>query len=157
MGNDLFSACVFCAGLLFGTNLPPPSGLHVEAGFSYATAARRYEIPDGRNDESDVTPKFVFVGFGGARPAADGSGAGTPAAEWKVRVALGPSHDEQEQTPFAVTNTGATGTGRYENFAVLARYPLSARDSVELAWDRRTHKATDELGIGQERCILSER
>ena len=156
MGNDLFSACVFCAGLLFGTNLPPPSGLHVEAGFSYATAARRYEIPDGRNDESDVTPKFVFVGFGGARPAADGSGAGTPAAEWKVRVALGPSHDEQEQTPFALTNTNATGTGRFENYAIVLRHPFSARDSLETAASRRYQSSTDRVDIGQERYVLSE-
>jgi hypothetical protein len=76
--------------------------------------------------------------------------------EWRVRVALAPSHDEQEQTPFAVTNTTATGTGRYENFALLVRYPLSARDSVEAAWNRRTHKATDELDIGHERFFLSE-
>jgi len=156
MGNDLFSACVFCAGLLFGTNLPPPSGLHVEAGFSYATAARRYETPDGRNDESDVTPKFVFVGFGGARPAADGSGAGTPAAEWKVRVALGPSHDEQEQTPFALANTNATGTGRFENYAIVLRHPFSARDSLETAASRRYQSSTDRVDIGQERYVLSE-
>src|SRR5258706_7852776 len=156
MGSDLVSACVFCAGLLLGMELPPPPGYHVEAGFSYATSGRRYAIGPGRDDVSDVTPKFALIGIGSARFPAAGLGAGTPEAEWRVRVALGPSHDEQEQTPFAVTNTSATGTGRYENFAVLARYPLSGRDSLELAWDRRTHKATDELGIGQERFILSE-
>src|SRR6202162_4854913 len=156
MGSDLVSACVFCAGLLFGAELPPPAGYHTEVGFSYATSARRYVLGPGSDDTSDVTPKFVLVGLGNARFPAGGLGAGTPEAEWRVRVALGPSHDEQEQTPFAVTNTGATGTGRYENFAVLLRYPLSARDSLEAAWNRRTHKATDELGIGQERFILSE-
>jgi hypothetical protein len=156
MGSDLVSACVFCAGVLLGMELPPPPGYHVEAGFSYATAGRRYAIGPGREDTSDTTPKFALVGIGSARFPAAGLGAGTPEAEWRVRVALGPSHDEQEQNPFAVTNTSATGTGRYENFAVLARYPLSARDSLELAWNRRTHKATDELGIGQERFILSE-
>jgi hypothetical protein len=156
MGSDLVSACVFCAGLLLGMELSPPPGYHVEAGFSYATAARRYVIGPGRDDTSDVTPKFALVGIGSARFPAAGLGAGTPEAEWRVRVALGPSHDEQDQTPFAVTNTSATGTGRYENFAVLARYPLSARDSLEVGWNRRTHKATDELGIGQERFILSE-
>jgi hypothetical protein len=156
MGSDLVSACVFCAGLLLGIELPPPPGYHVEAGFSYATAARRYAIGPGRDDISDTTPKFALVGIGSARYPAAGLGAGTPEAEWQVRVALAPSHDEQEQTPFAVANTSATGTGRYENFAVLARYPLSARDSVELGWNRRTHKATDDLGIGQERFVLSE-
>jgi hypothetical protein len=156
MGSDLVSACVFCAGLVLGMELPPPAGYHAEVGFSYATSARRYVIGPGSDDTSDVTPKFVLVGLGSARFPAAGLGAGTPEAEWRVRVALAPSHDEQQQAPFAVTNTGATGTGRYENFAVLLRYPLSARDSLETAWNRRTHKATDELGIGQERFILSE-
>ena len=156
MGSDLVSACVFCAGLLLGMELPPPAGYHAEVGFSYATAARRYVIGPGQDDISDVTPKFVLVGLGGARLPAPGLGAGTPEMEWSVRVALAPSHDEQEQTPFAVSNTTATGTGRYENFALLARYPLSARDSIEAAGNRRTHKATDELDIGHERFFLSE-
>jgi hypothetical protein len=156
MGSDLVSACVFCAGILLGMELPPPPGYNTEIGFSYATAARRYVIGQGSDDTSDVTPKFVLVGLGWSRAASAGLGAGTPEAEWRVRVALAPSHDEQEQTPFAVTNTTATGTGRYENFAILARYPVSDRDSLEAAWDRRTHKATDELDVGHERFFLSE-
>jgi hypothetical protein len=156
MGNDLVSACIFCAGLLLGTNLPPPPGYHVEAGFSYATAARRFPTTDGRDDVSDVTPKFVLVGFGGARPASGGLGAGTPEAEWRARVALGPSHDEQEQAPFAVTNTNATGTGRFENYAIVLRYPFSPRDSMEAAASRRFQTSTDQIDIGQERYVLSE-
>jgi hypothetical protein len=156
MGNDLVSACVFCAGLLLGTPLEPTPGYHAEVGFAYATAARRYVTPDGRDDVSDATPKFVFVDFGYARPPAAGLGAGTPEAEWRASVALGPSHDEQEQTPFAITNTNATGTGRYENFAIVLRYPLSARDSIELGWSRRFHGATGEIDIGQERYFLTE-
>ena len=156
MGSDLVSACVFCAGLLLGMELPPPAGYHAEVGFAYATAARRYVIGPGRNDTSDTTPKFALIGVGSARFPAAGLGAGTPEAEWRVRAALGPSHDEQDQTPFSVSNTSATGTGRYENFAVLLRHPLSARDSAELAWNRRTHKATDEIGIEVERFQLSE-
>jgi hypothetical protein len=156
MGSDLVSACVFCAGVLFGAELPPPAGYHAEVGFSYATAARRFRLSDGRDDVSDVTPKFVLVGLGFARAAAAGMGAGTPAAEWGIRAAFGPSHDEQSQDPFVVSNTGATGTGRYENFAITLRYPLSSRDSVEAAWNRRTHKATDLLDIGQERFFLTE-
>ena len=136
--------------------LPPPAGYNTEVGFSYATAARRFVIGPGSDDISDVTPKFVLVGIGWSRAAAAGLGAGTPEAEWSVRVALAPSHDEQGQTPFAATNTSATGTGRYENFAVLMRYPLSARDTLEAAWNRRTHKATDELDIAHERFLLSE-
>ncbi len=156
MGTDLLSACVFCAGLLLGSDLPPPPGYHAEVGFSYATAARRYRIADGRDDVSDVTPKLVLVGLGFARPAAEGLGAGTPRKEWAIRVALGPSHDEQEQTPFAVSNTTATGTGRYENFAIVLRYPLGERDSLEAGWNRRSHKSTDLLDIGQERFFFTE-
>lgn len=156
MGNDLVSACIFCAGLLLGTNLPPPPGYYSEVGFSYATAARRYETETGIEDVSDVTPKFVLVGFGGARQPADGMGAGTPEAEWRVRVALGPSHDEQEQLPYAITNTHATGTGRFENYALVLRYPFSSRDSVETGFSRRYHTSTDLINIGQERFVFSE-
>lgn len=156
MGSDLVSACVFCAGLLLGVDLPPPPGYHAEVGFSYATAARRYQIDAAHDDVSDVTPKFVLVGLGGSRQAANGLGAGTPEAEWGIRVALGPSHDEQEQTPFSVSNTTATGTGRYENFAIVLRYPLGARDSIEAGWNRRTQKATDLLDIGRERFFFTE-
>ena len=156
MGNDILSACVFCAGVLLGTSLPPPPGYHAEVGFSYATAARRYATGPGGQDVSDVTPKFVFVGFGAARQPADGMGAGTPEAEWRARVALGPSHDAQEQTPFSITNTNATGTGRYENYAIVLRYPFSGRDSIETAASRRYHSATDLIDIGRERYQLSE-
>jgi hypothetical protein len=110
----------------------------------------------GREDVSDVTPKFVLAGLGFARAAPGELGAGTPATEWRIRVALGPSHDEQSQTPYSVSNTTATGTGRYENFAIALRYPTSEIGSIEAAWNRRTHKSTDLLDIGQERFILSE-
>jgi len=156
MGVDLVSACVFCAGLLLGVDLPPAPGLQVEVGFSYATAARRYQIEPGRDDLSDVTPKFVIIGLGGARAAEAGLGADTPSAEWRLRVALAPSHDEQEQTPFSLQNTTAAGTGRYENFAIALRYPLGERDSLEAAADRRKHRATDLLDIEQERFLFSE-
>jgi len=156
MGSDLVSACIFCAAVLFGGELRPPAGSQAEVGFSYATAARRFRLSDGRDDVSDVTPKFVLIGLGFARPAPAGMGAGTPIAEWRARVAFGPSHDEQSQDPFVVSNTGATGTGRYENFAIVLRYPLGSRDSVEAAWNRRSQKATDLLDIGRERFFLTE-
>ena len=156
MGADLFSACVFCAGLLLGVDLPPAPGLQTEVGFAYSTSARRYQIDPDRDDLSDVTPKFVLIGFGIARAAAAGLGAGTPPAEWRVRVALGPSHDEQEQHPFTLLNTTAAGTGRYENYAVVLRYALDDRNSLEVAADRRKHRATDLLNIGQERFFFSE-
>jgi hypothetical protein len=40
MGSDLVSACVFCAGLLLGTDLTPWPGYSAEAAFSYATSAK---------------------------------------------------------------------------------------------------------------------
>ena len=156
MGNDLVSACIFCAGLLLRTNLAPPPGYHVEAGFAYATAARSYEPAPGSTDTSDVTPKFVLVGFGGARQPADGMGAGTPEAEWHARVALAPSHNEQEQTPFAITNTNATGTGRSENYALALRYPLTSRGSIETGFSRRYNTSTDLINVGQERLVFTE-
>ena len=152
---DLVSACVFCAGLLLGTDLPPWPGYAAEAGFSYATTARRYMEP-GLEDISDVTPKFPLVGAGYARFPAGDLGAGTPAAEWRLRVALAPSHDEQEQRPNVLGNTTTTGTGRYENFSVLLRVPIGARDSVEAGWERREHKATDLINAGNQRYIVSE-
>jgi hypothetical protein len=53
-------------------------------------------------------------------------------------------------------NTTTTGTGRYENFAVLLRLPLGGRDSVEAAWERRVHKVTDLVNAGNERYVLTE-
>ncbi|MEO8432295.1 MAG: hypothetical protein ABI592_12350 [Acidobacteriota bacterium] len=156
MSTDLVSACVFCAGLLLGIDTPVPAGFGVDVGFSYGTAARRYEPGPGRQDISDVTPKFVLVGLGGARMPAPGLGAGSPAAEWRVRVALAPSHDEQTQTPFSTENVVTTGTGRYENFALLVRLPAGARDSIEIGALRKTHKATDLVHLGGERFVLSE-
>ena len=87
MGIDLVSACVFCAGMLLGTDLSPRPGLGGELGFSYATLARRYDIGD-TVDTSDVTPKFVLVGMGYARFATGGLGAGTPEYEWRARAAF---------------------------------------------------------------------
>ncbi len=154
MSTDLVSACVFCAGLLLGMDAPVWPGFGVDVGFSYGTAARRHDPAPGRQDLSDITPKFVLVGFGGARPAAATLGAGTPRAEWRVRVALAPSHDEQTQTPYSTDNVVTTGTGRYENFALLLRLPIGARDSIEAGALRKTHKATDLVHLGGERFVL---
>jgi len=157
MGTDLLSACIFCAGFLFGAERAPFAGVGGEFAVSYATLARRYDIGGGKDDISDVTPKFVLIGIGGARAAGDGFGAGTPAGEWRLRVALAPSHDEQNQRPIeGIGRTIATGTGRYENFAVLLRYPLTARDSIEAAWNRRSESATDLLNLGGQNFVFSE-
>ncbi len=158
MGIDLVSACVFCAGFLLGGELPPRDGLSTEIGLSYATLAR--EIPASGEDPydvSDVTPKFVLIGLGNARPAPAGLGAGTPAFEWRLRVAFGPSHDEQIRNPSAAQEGVETdGTGRYENFALLGRFPIGGRGSLEAALNRRRQNATDVLNIGGEEQTVSE-
>lgn len=156
MGSDLVSACIFCAGWLLGTNLPPPDGLSGQMGFSYSTMARRYDVAENRVDSSDVTPKFVLIGMGNAWPAADGLGAGTPASEWRARVAFGTSHDQQERKALGDLDRILTsGTGRYENFALLGRIKLGDRDSIEVAFDRRAESATDLVNIGPENGAVS--
>jgi hypothetical protein len=58
MGNDLVGACLFCAGLLLGVDLPPPPGWNAEFGASYSTMGRRYQLTPDREDVSDVTGKL---------------------------------------------------------------------------------------------------
>jgi hypothetical protein len=110
---------------------------------SYATLSRRFDGTQGAFDVSDVTPKFVLVGAGDATPAAPGLGTGTPASEWRVRFAVGPSHDEQrflftDQTPVLTT-----GTGRYLDFDAIGRFAVGASDSIEVGVERREHAITD--------------
>jgi len=156
MGTDLVSACIFCAGWLLGMDLAPSNGLTGQMGFSYATMARRYDVTPERVDSSDVTPKFVLVGMGNAWPAAAGLGAGTPESEWRVRIAFGTSHDQQERKATEDLDRILTsGTGRYENFAVLGRYRLTERDSIEVALDRRAESATDLINIGPDNGNVS--
>lgn len=157
MGTDLVSACIFCAALMLGNDLSPRPGLSADVGFSYATLARRYDVTARRVDGSDATPKFLFVGLGNSWPATDDLGAGTPAAEWRVRIAFGPSHDEQERkADVDLERVLSKGTGRYENFAGLARFSLGLSDSIEIGGERRSHKATDLINIGGENQVFSE-
>jgi len=159
LGPDLVNACIFCAGMLLGMDLQPRNGLGAELGFSYATLARRYEIGDVRVDTSDVTPKFLLAGIGWAREAPGGLGAGTPEKEFRLRIGFATSHDEQELKAFPeedIERILTDGTGRYENFALLARLPIGSRDSLEIAGERRAHKATDLVNIGGENQTLSE-
>jgi len=159
LGPDLVNACIFCAGMLLGLDMTPRNGLGAELGFSYATLARRYEIASVRVDTSDVTPKFLLAGMGYARPARDGLGAGTPELEWRLRIGFATSHDEQElkaDPDLGIERIIADGTGRYENFALLGRLPIGARDSVEIAGERRSDKATDVINIGGSNQALSE-
>jgi len=157
MGSDLVSACIFCAGMLLGHDLAPRPGLSGDVGFAYATLARRYDVTDRRIDGSDVTPKFLLIGLGEAWPAQDALGAGTPASEWRVRIAFAPSHDEQElKADEDVERILTKGNGRYENFAGVVRFALGARDSIEFGGERRSHKATDLINIGGENQQFSE-
>ena len=137
-------------------DLTPRDGLSGQMGFSYATMARRYDVSPIRVDSSDVTPKFVLVGLGSAWPALDGLGAGTPASEWRARVAFGTSHDQQERKALEDLDRILTsGTGRYENFALHGRLKVAERDSVELAVDRRAESATDLISVGDENHAVS--
>jgi hypothetical protein len=155
MGVDLVSACIFCAGLLLGMDIPPRLGLGGEMGFSYATLARRLPVAGDGTDSSDVTPKFALVGMGNARQPSEGLGAGTPAFQWAARVTFAPSHDQQFRGAY-LSRVVATGTGRYENFAVLGRLPIGGRDSVEVAVNRRAESATDLVNIGEDIRGFSE-
>jgi hypothetical protein len=157
VGIDLVSACVFCAGMLLGTELPPRPGLGGDLGFSYATLARRYDIGT-TVDTSDVTPKFVLVGMGYARFAPADLGAGTPEFEWRARAAFGTSHDEQQrlaQPELGLPAVFSNGTGRAENFALLVRYPLTASGSIEAAGEGRNNRSTDVINIGGENQELT--
>jgi hypothetical protein len=165
MGIELIGACIYCASVLFGVDMPLRPGLGAELGFSYSTLARKYFSATAMKDVSDVTPKFVYVGMGNNRQPEGDLGAGTPAWQWQLNLALAPSHDEQARR----ANTDnpqitATGTGRYENFAGLGRLPIGSRDSVEVAVERRNDVSTDTVNVGlsdhsisEERTISAER
>lgn len=156
MGIDLIGACVFCAGLLLGMDLAPQPGWNAEIGGSYATVGRRYNLASGHEDVSDVTGKFVLIGFGQSTPADKGVGAGTPKFQWGFRIAVAPSHDEQKQGQFAPGQTTSTGTGRFENFDLVLRLPIGARDSIEVTGGRKDFSSTDLVNEGGEKFTFSE-
>ncbi len=157
MGTELLSACIFCAATLFGRELSVLPGLSSEIGLSYATLAREYDSDTAPPDVSDVTAKFLLIGIGNAHFPEGTLGAGTPDRQWRLRVAVGPSHDEQMQNGV----TDARGEGRYENFAFVFRLPLGQRDSLEAAVNRRSHNASDVIranfGFQQQRILTAER
>ena len=57
------------------------------------------------------------------------------------------------ESVFFTANTTATGTGRYENFAIVLRHPLGSRDSIEAAWNRRAHKSTASASFCTPRIV----
>lgn len=164
MGSDLVSACVYCAMFLFSPNSAGLPGYGAEIAASYSTLGRRTEPQPGLIDRSDTTSKFIGVGAGFARPALPGLGAGTPELEWRARIVFAPSHDEQAEKGAWGDPIVSKGTGRYENFSLLLRSPIGARDSVEAAVSRRYNESTDLLTRGtgdssrlQERDLSADR
>jgi len=157
MGVDLVGACIFCASILLSPGFAPDRGITAELVGSYSTVQRKTDLLGGASDLANVTPKFVLAGIRGARPAEEDLGAGTPAREWRIRLALGPSHDEQAQKPEPPGGvTSSQGTGRYENAAVLYRLPVGRRDSLEAAYTHRGERSTDGVDLGQATYVLSE-
>ncbi|HTD53468.1 MAG TPA: hypothetical protein VK780_10625 [Thermoanaerobaculia bacterium] len=154
MGNDLVGACLFCAGLLLGVDLAPPIGWNAELGAAYSSIGRRLDLASGTEDASRVIGRFGLIGIGANRAARDGLGAGTPELEWKVRVALAPSRSDQSQSPSGPGQTSASGDGRFENYALLVRLPLSPRDSIEATGTRKNHDSTEQLRSGGEGSVL---
>ncbi|MGH9364014.1 MAG: hypothetical protein ACRD1B_01935 [Thermoanaerobaculia bacterium] len=156
MGTDLVSVCVFCASLLLRTELNPPRGLSAEIGGAYSTINRKINTAPDPLDFSSVTPKFVLIGLRQAWPVPGDLGAGTPAREWRARIALGPSHNDQTQPPGGPGKTSAAGTGRYENIAILYRQPVGAADSIEAGWVRHKNASTDAVNLGSSNYVLGE-
>lgn len=157
MGTDLISVCVFCASVLLRMELMPPPGFSAEIAGSYSTIQRKYDTPPDAPDFSNVTAKYVLIGARGVWPAEADLGAGTPAREWRLRFALGPSHNDQRELPSgALGLTTAYGTGRYENFDVLYRQPIGAADSIEEGWARHKNDSTDGVNLGGSNYTLSE-
>jgi hypothetical protein len=164
MTSDLVSACIFCAKFLLAPESLRMAGYSAEISATYSTLGRRVEPDRDLTDSSDTTGKFVLIGLGNAAPAAGGLGAGTPAMEWRLKVAIAPSHDQQKQTRASNDPFESSGSGRYENFSALLRYPVGARDSVEGALSRRYLEPTDLVtrGLGasarvEERRLSADR
>lgn len=145
--------------------LPPAPGLSGEFGASYTTLARQDNSDTiARNDEADITQKFALIGMRSVRPAREGLGAGTPAQEWHLQVAIGNSHDEADQTPAIPGRVVVAGTGRADNFSGLYRRAVGPRDSIEIAVAQRLMKSTDLINLGgsnyqysEERSLLAQR
>ena len=151
MGTDLVSACIFCAGWLLGMDLTPRDGLSGQMGFSYATMARRYDVsPDPRGllrRHAEVRPGRPGQRLAGARrPRRRNAGERVARARGLRHLARPAGAQGARRTS---TGSSPSGTGRYENFALLGRLKVGERDSVELAVDRRAESATDLISVGE--------
>jgi hypothetical protein len=144
MGTDLVSACVFCLGTLFSVDFAPPPGYSAEVFAAYGTLQR--QVTSGSpltDDRSDATVKATGIGMRWTNLPVNGLGAGTPAAEIRLRFAFPNSHDEGSQSGSSPMQVVATGDGRYENFAAIFRAPVAPTDSFEFGLEQRRQKITD--------------
>ena len=95
MATDLVSACVFCAGLLFGIGGPRLAGVRRGRRLLVRHRGARNGPPNGRRT-SPTSRRSSFSSASAAREAAGRPRRRNAGAEWRVRVALAPSHDEQD-------------------------------------------------------------
>ena len=147
---------MFCGSLLLRGSFAPPPRYSAEIAGGYSTFQRENRGSDsGPGGSSDVTEKFTAVGLGWARPAPPGTGAGTPAAEWRLTAAFPNSHDEAKEDETATDRIRATGGGRYENYSALLRTAVGERTSIELGFEQRRHKITDLVDQGGSNFELS--
>lgn len=136
--------------------MPGASG---EISGGYATLQRR--LATGSGDQSDVTQKFVAAGV---RWVPSGSSTeGTPETEVRVTVMFPNAHSESVEYEGA-ERVLATGSGRYENFSLLARGAISRSLSVEGGAMHRRYQGTDLVNVGgapfsftEERQVVAER
>lgn len=163
MGNDLIAACVFCGALLFGAEPPPLFGFTGELAGAYGTYQRQVLVAGEKAGISDVTGKFPLIGIGWSKGPKPGLGAGTPASEVRVRLAFGNSHDQAKEPEGTPDRIEASGNGRFENAALIARVAVSERGSLEGVLAQHRHVVTDVVtldgpfGAATARYLIAER
>lgn len=139
--------CLLCGG----TSFAPPDGsaIRLQGTYLYSTLERGVErtsgpvgVPD--LESADTTPHGVALEAASVR--ASKFGAGTPEFELMGGVLVGSSHTEAK-TSFGL----ATGNGRVESYALLARLPLGGSGSIEGALDIPYFRSHDDLSSGPSR------
>ena len=155
MGTDLVSACIFCAGLLLGMDLTPRNGPVRSDGLLL-----RDDGPPLRRDAGasrllgrDAEVRARRPGQCAGPPRTDSARERRPPSGGPA-IAFATSHDEQERKALAELDLDrilTTGTGRYENFALLGRVEGGR---ARLGGGRRStaarESATDLINIGGE-------
>ena len=163
MSNDLVAACVFCGALLFGAQPPPLFGFTGEVGGAYGTYQRQYLVAGEKAGISDVTGKSPLIGIGWSKGPKPGLGAGTPVTEVRVRLAFGSSHDQAKEPEGTPERLEASGNGRFENAAFIARVAVTERGTLEGVMAQHRHVVTDVVtldgpfGEATARYLIAER